>query len=238
MTTAQMFQWLSKKLYPDGRAFRMQEDGYLYRLHRALNLTFARTKTDAEQILYDILPDNANFDIDTARKWYRRLGLYDSGSVTLADMKKAIAQKLSFPLTPLNKRHPAFIQAQLQAAGFNVYVYRNKFSDGMGGWITKTPQDILGISTGYATLGGFSLGEANLGSTWADDGISIVHNYIEESLDEGAVDGSNYNCTFFIAGATVDSFADVSAARKIEFRQLLLKLKAQHMVGIMFINYV
>lgn len=229
-------QWLSKELYPTGRAFRVPENGVLYRLHRSLNLNFADAYKDATQILNDILPDSSLFTIDDAHDWYRRLGLYDSGTVSLDDMKLAITQKLSFPLTPLNKQNYLFIQQQLRAAGFDVYVYENRFSDGMGGYITKTPGEILGVPYGLAQYGAFQYGETDFGGF--TDGVTKIANYIEESGDAGFVVGSNYKSTFYISSNSLTTFASVLAVRKTEFRQLLLKLKPLQTLGFLFINYV
>jgi hypothetical protein len=151
-------------------------------------------------------------------------------------MKAAILQKMSFPITPLNRQSLEFIQAQLRAAGFDVYLYQNRFSDG-GGYITKTASDVLGIPAGSARLGGFSLGELNLGSEYIDDGITLAVNYIEEEKDAVFAIGPHYRNTFFVAGSDITTFADVPASRKIEFRQLLISLKCAEMCAILFVNY-
>lgn len=228
---------MSQKLYPTGRAFRMKEEGTFYKLHQALNSVLAGTYADANQILNDILPDNADFDINDAHDWYRRLGLYDSGTVSLTDMKKAIAQKLSFPQVPLNKQHWQYIQDQLQAAGFNVYIYANRWPDGLGGYTTRTPGQVLGTvgmqaMYGYSQYGTFQYGQADTSK------ISIIANYLEEEKDAVFDFGSNLRHTFFVADASPGVFASVPAARKIEFRQLLMKLKRAEMAGFLFVNYV
>jgi hypothetical protein len=241
MTQEQQLQQLSQMLYPQGRAFRMPEQSELYQFHRALNVVFSQTKTDADQILNDILPDNNAFDIDDAHDWYRRLWLYDSGSVLLADMKAAIRQKQSFPLTPLDKQHYQYIEDQLHAAGFTtVFVYENRFDDGAGNWITKSPSELLSQPVANAELGAFNLGEANLGSTLAEYGISIIANYLEEDKDAGFDFGDNLRSTFYIGSALLVSGAlvDIPAARKLEFRQLLMKLKPAQTAGFLFVNYV
>lgn len=238
MTIAQTLQWLSQKLYPTGRVFRMPEGSIFYRLPRAINLQFARTYGDAVQILNDILPDNPSFTIDDAHDWYRRLGIYDSGSVPLADMKLAIAQKLSFPVTPLNKQNYLYIQGQLRAAGFDVYVYENRFPNGMGGYETRTPAQVLGASASIQAMYGFiQYGQTQYGRV-SPNQITKIANYIEEVKDASFNVGSNYRSTFYIAGATVDAFTTVPASRKIEFRQLTLKLKPAQTMGFLFVNYI
>lgn len=210
--------------------------GYLYRLHRALNLEYARLYNAATGMLYALLPDNEFFTLDDARAWYRRWGMYDSGSVSLTDMMAAIRQRASWPVTPLNKQNYLFIQEQLRAAGFDVYVYPNRFPDGMGGYVAKTPAEVLGTPIGRAVLGNFDLGQLNLAASYAEAGITTIINYLEEDKEVGYV--IHNESSFFIAGATITTLANVPAPRKIEFRQLILRLKAQEMAAFLFVNFV
>lgn len=228
---------VAKGLQPDGWAFSVPGMGAMHKLYRALTSDniggFGRLYGDITGLQDSILPDNANFTIDDARSWYRRLGLFDSGSVPLADMKAAIAQKMSWPGTPLNKQNYLYIQEQLRAAGFDVYVYENRFFPGP---VTKTPSEILGIAAGDAVLDTFELDELELDSSWIDAGITIVMNYLEEEKDaDFAI--TEYRSTFYIAGDPIATFANVPLARKTEFRQLILKLKSAPIAAILFVNY-
>lgn len=246
MSFVDTFVKLSKQLLPGGRAFKMPPSGddspptvgMLEVLHRALARSESRVYEAGLSIFDSMLPDNDNFTADDATDWERRLALYSAPGTSLADRKAAIKVKMRYPGNTAARQHYAFIQAQLRDAGFDVYVYENRFLEGSPpGYITKTPAEVLGIAAGNASLGGFSLGELNLGSQWADDGITIVANYLEEALDAEYGFDDNLRATFFIAGATVSTFANVSAVRKVEFRKLLLELKPLHAVGYLFINY-
>jgi len=208
--------------------------GFFYRLNRALSVSIAACYSAAIGVQDAMMPDNPNFTIDDAHDWYRRLGIYDSGLVSLSDMKLAIAQKQSFPVTPLNRQGRAFIEQQLQAAGFNVYVYENRFPDGMGGYITMTPDEILSTLPIGDEYGDSEYGDSEYGSDYSNK----IVNYLEESKDALFVVGSNYRSTFFVGGNPIGTFADVPEARKIEFRQLLLTLKQAQLCGFLFINYV
>jgi hypothetical protein len=209
--------------------------GIMYRLYRALSLEFGRLWAAVVNVQDAALPDNPNFTIEDAHRWYARLGLYDSGAVSLSDMKMAITQKMSWAVTPLDKQRYLFIQGQLQAAGFDVYVYENRF---LPGPTTKTVAEVLGIPVGRAVYGSFHYGEVDYNETYATAGVSLLANYIEDEKDATFSIGSNYRSTFFVAGATIDTFADVPESRHIEFRQLLLQLKPAQTVGFLFINYV
>ncbi len=259
--------WVLKRFYPPGRAwwmplpkqtgsyitdeagnvitdeagnFLVTEDysatgGIWYRLHRALTIQFAIAYRAALGTQDFQLPDNANFTLYDAQQWYRRLGIYDSGSVSLADMKLAInAWWSNYNATLRNKQHYTYIQGQLQAAGFNVNIYENRFFPGP---VTMSPDEVLGFAAGDSELEAFELDEVELNETWLMEGITLCNQYLEEGRDIETVI-TNLRSTFYIADpADITTFAEIPAARKTEFRQLLIKLKPAHTVGILFVNY-
>lgn len=227
---------LTRQLLPGGRAWKAHEGGVMDALIRARARSKARVWNDALAVLDSILPDNANFTADDATDWERRLGIASGGAaVPLADRKLAILRKLNHPGTIKARQNYRYIEAQLRAAGFDVHVYENRFDDGGGGYITKTPGEVLGENYGIARYGMFQYGQTNYGGY--DAGVTKIVNYMEEAKDEQFIIGSNYRSTFFIAGDTVDAFADVDADRKREFRQLVLMLKPMQMCAFCFINY-
>lgn len=222
-------------LYPKGRAFIMPFNGISDRLHKVFAQYESQAVEDAEAVMYGLLPDNSNFSADDATEWERRLGIYSSSAVALDDRKKAILRKLNHPGTVKARQNYRYIEAQLQAAGFNVKVYENRFPDGLGGFITKTPQEIIGISGALRALYSTSLhyGQVRYGLQYSNK----VANFIDELKDATFAIGSNYRSTFYIAGNTVSTFADVPEVRKNEFRQLILQLKPTQTVGLLFVNY-
>lgn len=237
MSLADTLLSLKKQLYPDSRAFKMPPNSIFERLHKALALSEAAAWEDVTGILNSILPDNDNFTEYDAIQWCRRLGLIYNADVPLADTKAQILQKMAYPGMDNPPRQAAsFLEYQLRQAGFDVYVYENRFFEG-GEWITKTPSEILGAGVGSSILDTFELGEAELDGTWADAGITILANFLEEDKDAD-FDILNYRRTFFIAGETIDTFANVSTERKEQFRQMLLQLKPAQTIGILFVNYI
>lgn len=225
---------LTRQLYPTGRAFRMRENGILYRMHRALAISEAQAYQDMLSTLDSILPDNDNFTTDDATAWERRLGLITNGAVPLADRKMAILRKINHPGTVPARENYRFLQKQLRDAGFDVYVFENRFSDGMGGYTTQNPLTITGgvgaISPQYGQL---QYGNFQYGTIYGNK----VVNYLDEILDRPFAIGSNLKSTFFIGGPYM-SFANVDADRKLEFRQIILRTKPVQTVGFLFINYV
>ena len=290
MSVSDVLQWLSAKLYPNGRAFRVpesdnaqavytSEDGYgyssedgvsnyanesgykllkgfLFTLHKSINRTFTRAWGDLKQVYSDIFPNDPNFTIDDAHDWYRRFGMYDSGSVSLPAMKLALLQRMSWPQVPLNRQNYLYIQQQLQAAGFPVYVFENRWWNGSD-WVTKSPSSFVGTLSGVALCASATrVGMYRCGQDYTNN-LKCV-NYLEQVGDSGFDVGANYRCVFFISSATFGGgtrvssgtrvgsathigantlYARVPLARKQEFKQLLIKLKPAHTVGYLFVNY-
>lgn len=227
---------LSKNLYPNARAFTTPAGGTLFRLHRALALSEERAYNDALAVMNSILPDTNNFTAADATDWERRLGIAAAPSTPLATRKQAITRKMNHPGTQVVRQHYDYIQAQLQAAGFPVTIYENKFPDGSGGYITKTPQQILGYSSGNAVHATATQHKTALhhGGQFSNK----IVNSVDELPDFGFNIGSNYYSTFYVAGASLTTFVSIPVARKAEFRQLILQLKPAQTVGFLFINYV
>lgn len=227
---------LTKQLYPKGRAFKMPVGGDLEKLHLALRVSETQAFNDAKSILFDLLPDNDNFTSDDATDWEGRLGMITNTAVALSDRKLAIQRKLNYPGVNKARGSHLSIEEQLQAAGFNVYVYENRFSNYPDGYITRDPVDVYGTSAIIQDLnhGEFNHGEENHGGIYNN----IIANSITQAGDIGFDIGGNFRKTFFIGGTPIGTYADVPAEREEEFRQLILRLKPQQTVGFLFINYV
>src|SRR5690606_15605274 len=123
---------------------------------------------------------------------------------------------------------------QLRAAGFDVYLHENRFAVYPDGFETQNPFD--NWPTGWINnqLGDFQFGDAQLGSIYPD----VVVNHLEVERDQLFNIGSNFRSTFFVAGENVGDYANVDENRRIEFRQLILKLKPVQTYGFLFVNYI
>lgn len=227
---------LTKQLYPTGRAWKIPDFSDFAKLHLGLQVSENKAYNDAVAILNSILPDNDNFTEDDATDWERRLGLIYSPLVPLATRKLAIIRKLNQPGAAPAKSNWRYLQEQLQAAGFNVYVYENIF-DGYpyGTRITMTPMALSGDSSFFAKnrYGQRNYGQINYGGRYAN----FVANHIDEVRDWEFNIGANLRSTFFIGGSPLGTFANVDALRKDEFRQLILTLKPVQTVAFLFIHY-
>ena len=253
---------LTDQLYPSGRAYKGPPDGWRDRLHKSMAAVEAQAYSDNLATLNAILPDNDLFTEQDATDWERRLGLITNSAVSLSDRKLAILRKMNHPGTIKARQHYLYLQGQLQAAGFDVYVHENRFDDGSGGLVTIDVAQFIGEGIDeIATHGDAEHGEIEHGDattvypelfTFAEHGEiqhgetqhggwsfnELVANEISAEADFGFDTGSNLRSTFFIGGEVPGTFADVDADREAEFRQLILRIKPVQTVGFLLINYV
>lgn len=226
-TLAQTLLRLTKRLYPTGRAWRLPNDRVFERIHRALAVSEAQAYEAATSgILNTILPDNDNFTEEDASVWERRLAIIASSSTPLVDRKAAIGRKYAHPGNIAARQHQAYLEGQLQRAGFNVFVHEN---------LTGQSPDSL-VSADALTFGdedAFFGAETVLGGST----VQQVVNSLDSVIDNSFLPGSDLRNSFFIGGQTLGTTANVPAVRETEFRQLILTLKPAQMVAFLFINY-
>lgn len=229
---------LTKSFYPKGRAFRLSKNSTIEKVHKALAISENIAYTSTLSILNSILPDNGNFTVEDATDWERRLGLITNQSTALSDRKLAILRKMNHPGTIKARQHYLYVQGQLQDAGFDVYVYENRFLE-LGVYVTKTPDEIIGAALSNQAVHGFDgtfleHGQVQHGGSFDEK----IANSIDKEIDAVFDIGSNYRSTFFIGGPTLGSFANISSSREIEFRQLVLKLKPVQSIAYIFTNFI
>lgn len=248
MFSTQQLLHFTKRLFPKGSAFKFRADGAVDKLLSGVAETNARCFTDVQSIYDSLMPDNANFTIEDAAAWEKKLGIVQAPGVGLHDRKAAIAQKLFYPTSYAPRQHHLFIQEQLRAAGFDVYVHLNPLGLSPEQILSPLPavmhsddleHDNSVEHSGYALVSAqhsssFEHGSAfQHGSTFDD----VVVNHIDRDRDASYLFANNYRFTFYIAGSTMPDFAEVSSARKDEFRQLILQLKPIHTQAYLFVNY-
>lgn len=240
---------LTKQLYPKGRAFKMPKGSFFESVHTAMARIERDAYEDALSTLDSILPDNDNFTEDDATAWERRLGLINGSGIELADRKLSIRRKMNFPGEQPARQHWTFLQSQLQAAGFEVYVYENP--DNLG------PEDVLFFEglLGDGQLSDYQLGdpttqydylfkELELGDVQLGDNQlggkefrNKVVSHIDGTLDDDFIIGSSYRACFYVGGTPFGTVATVPEERKNEFRELILRIKPVQTVGLLLIRY-
>lgn len=224
---------LTRQLYPTGRAFRAPFGGVMDRLHRGLAQSEARVYADATGVLDAVLPDNDGFTADDATDWERRLGLITNESLDLATRKAVIIRKMNHPGTIPARQNYRYLEGQLQASGFNVFVYENRFPTGGGSYETMTPGELGGVGV-EAQYGMYQYGEFQYG----EDFPYKVANSLDADVDLGFDHGSLLRRTFFIGADPLGTYANVDATREPEFRELIMKIKPAQTVAFLFVNYV
>lgn len=223
---------LAKQLYPTGRSFRMPKSGVRERVQRALSGGDEYLLNNAYGILDSILPDNPNFTSEDATRWEERLGMIVNPQVDLEDRKLAIRRKMNHPGTIIARQSRDYIQDQLRAAGFDLYVYENinqidpltYFGLPTSGLAIHAP-DVYHMSTDLYH-GSYLL--------WND----VVANNIDFEKDIFFNIGANLSCTFYICSATQGEFANVEAIRREELRKLILSVKPTQTIAYLGINYI
>ncbi len=225
---------LTKRLYPTGRAFRIPYGGVWDKLHRA----FATVENEAVQegiaILDAVLPDNDNFTSDDATAWEKRLGLIVDTSKSLEDRKEGIKRKLNHPGAIPARQNYRYLERELRAANFDVYVYENRFDDGSGGLETRTVSDLIGSSGSTQNqLGMNQLGQAQLGTAYYKKAAWSLDDK-DKYFDVGTIQ----HRAFFISGNPITTEATVDASREQEFRELIMKVKPAQTVAWLLVNYV
>jgi hypothetical protein len=213
---------LTRQLLPKGRAFKMPAGGFFESLEKGICKSEARLRNDALSIYDSILPDNDNFTAQDATDWEIRLGLIVNEALELESRKLAIKRKLNYPGTISGRQSASFLEAQLRAAGFDVYVHEN--------YPTTDPDFWESFQFGDVEFGAYEFGGK------IETGKIIV-NYIDEYTDSLFAIGSNLKFTFFIGGFYLGDTASVDSLRKDEFRQLILKIKPAHTVGLLYVTY-
>lgn len=216
---------LVKQLYPTGRAFKHNKgtDAYKYQNGRAA--VYADAFDDAVAVLNAILPDNDGFTSADATRWEQRLGMIVNESVPLSDRKQAIQQKMNHPGEIPARQSADYLQAQLQAAGFDLYVYQNTLA------VYPDYYDPSGLTEWEH--GQWEHGELQHGAAWGD----VVYNNLDYTKDIPFSYRTVLTGTFFVGGPTIGSFANVSEDRREELRRLILQLKPCEALGFLFITY-
>lgn len=235
MTSQAKIQKLTRQLYPTGRAFRNPDESDSSKLIQGLAAGESRAYDDMLSTLNALIPDNSGFSSDDATDWERRLGLVSNPAVSFTDRKLAILRKMAHPGEIKARQHYLYLEGQLRAAGFDVYVHENRIPTYPDGYETANPYTLYG-STGWVSQmhGVFLHGEISHGLYYND----MIVNSIDPDVDAAFDVGSNNRSTFFVGGQTMGTFADVDADRRTELRWLILRIKPAQMVGFLFLNYI
>jgi len=235
MSTLDKIMKLTRQLYPTGRAWKLPFQGFFEQLHAGLAVSEADAHDDAVSTLDSILPDNPRFTEQDATDWERRLGMITNEATPLEDRKLAIQRKMAAPGTNPAKAHYLYIEQQLQAAGFTVYVHENLIPLYPSGFDSVGPYTLYGSSNlEYVEYDDQQYNGASYGQKYNN----LIVQKLDKEQDNAFDSGATLRTSFFIGGQTLGTYANVDATREEEFRKLIISLKQPQTVGYLFINFV
>jgi hypothetical protein len=248
-----------EKLLPKGKAFKLPFQNDLYKFHQA-----QAKEPNRLCAFFDDVRDSGtppNIPVDALPDWETFLGLPFNSLLTDAERNERILGKL----TAVGGQGPDYIQDQMQAAGFPVYVYENNPSMGAREFITllgdtgiQMNDYQLGDFTDRinpATLGGILLANPPvwlnikdyLGSSLGDTNIQMNDYELGEFSqtlifeDEYSIpaDSTTFVFFWFLAGpGGIYDFVDIPADREEDFKSLVYQLKPAHTWCIAQVNFV
>jgi hypothetical protein len=230
MSIFEILLFLTKRLYPTGRVFRVSKDSTIEKVHRGLIASEQEVYEAALDVLNSILPDNDFFTEEDATNWERRLAIRSNQFTDLEDRKLAILRKYESPGDIPARQHYLYLERALNQVGFEVFVFEQTKP-------VPTPPANLAFYTGASTIQlgqGIQLGQLEAGGIEVD----LIANFIDEERDKEFIPGADLKHTFFVGGQVFGEGAEVPAARRDEFRQLILQVKPLQTVGFLLINYV
>lgn len=222
------FKALSSQLLPTGRAWWLKLGSVIQLTFEALSLSESRVFSSVINLQADFIPDSDKFSEHALVNWETVFAIAPSGGIE--DRKNVVYQRMAFPSDVLARQSRYFIEMQLQLAGFDVYVFENRFPDGGGGYEPVDPQP---------ALHDVSVHDEQVHDGTGFGNYSIIANSLAPSGDASfKVTGDELRSTFFIGGPIFGDQANVSIQRERELRELVLKLKPAQTVVFALINYI
>ena len=248
-----------QKLLPKGRAFRLPFENDLYKFHQAQAKEPERICDFYIDVRKSGIPPNV--PVDALDDWDTFLGLPANSNLTDSERNERALGKL----TAVGGQGPDYIQDQLQAAGFPVFVYENDPAAGAREYITLLGD--TGIEMNDFQLGDFTdrINPASLtGFLLANPPIYFNEiDYLKSMLNDTNIEMDDFqlgdfttslikefeyviptnSATFiffwFLAGpGGIYDFVDIPADRQTDFESLVYQLKPAHTWVIAQINLV
>lgn len=237
-----------KHLLPTGRAWSLIKDKSLRKFFEALAPAVSESpRTFADDLYGDIFPDTTR----QLTEWEKQFGLTRAPS--LSDRQRR--DRLIAKWRDHGGQSPSYIQDTLRANGFNVYVHEwwEPGSEPAPGEISQATarNPLLVINADYLTLIPMvDCGEplAQCGEEFAEAGnyvgrfgYPLVNKFIYDSDDVGYTvpsDPELWPFFMYVGGEQYGDVAEVPAARRYEFEELLLRIRpAQLWIGVI-VRYV
>lgn len=235
-----MFLRIFKHLLPNAKAWRITIDKNLRRFFEGLTGTGEDVKEFYDDIYDDIDPDTTR----QLAEWEAQFGLFP-GNLTEQERR----DRLDATWKATGGQSPSYIQATLQAAGFDVYVHEwwepigGRSGGSVDGDVTPTvrnPLVVLNDGTGVILFvagdGVTSMVDGAIeavdGAVGGPTGYALVNNILGDNIIANVP--ANFPYFLYIGGQTFPDHATVPGSRRGEFETLCLKTcPAQQWLGIL-----
>lgn len=235
-----------KHLLPTGRAWTLTTQKTLRKFFEALESLVTGPQGAADKVFLDLFPSTTT----QLSAWETQFGV---GQIRLPEAERRT--RLAAAWQDVGGQSPAYIQDQLQAHGFNVFVH-DWWVPGteptIGTDTPATPRNPLSVlNPQYGTaIPGVDCGEAlaACGESFAvcgnfsgNVGYPLVNKFVYDSDEIGytvSSDPLTWPYFMYVGGAVYGEAATVPATRRFEFEALLLKIRpAQLWIGVI-VRYV
>ncbi len=236
-----------KHLLPTGRAWTLTVEKTLRKFFDALAPETEKPREFADDIFLDIFPATTR----NLSAWENQFGLFNN---KLSEAQRRT--RLEVAWRDVGGQSPAYIQAQLQANGFNVFIHEwwvpgTEPAVGVHGTPTvRNPLSVLnpryllvvlGVDCGeeLAACGEelAACGEELAGSV----GYPLVNKFVYDSDIIGYTvpsDPTKWPFFMYVGGPNFGDIAEVPAIRRFEFEALLLKIRPAHLWIGVIVRYV
>lgn len=236
-----------KHLLPTGRAWTITADKTLRKFFESLVDLVSNPRDAADAVYSDIFPSTTR-ELD---KFESQFGI---GQITLPEAQRR--ERLAAAWRDVGGQSPAYIQGQLRANGFDVYVHewwQPGTEPTVGTNTAATPRNPLTVlnPTYGAVMPGVDCGEelAACGEAFAEcgnhlaglEGYPLVNKFVYDSDDIGytiSSDPETWPFYMYVGGENFGDVAEIPAFRRYEFEALILRIRpTQLWIGVI-VRYV
>ena len=235
-----------KHLLPTGRAWTITVEKSLRKFFEALAPETEKPRGYYDNIYSDLFPDTTQ----NLALWETQFGLFNN---RLSEAQRRA--RLVAAWRDIGGQSPSYIQGQLQANGFNVFIHewwepgtepavntvgtptvRNPLS-------VLNPQYLLNIPMVDCGEELAACGEefAECGNFVGGVGYPLVNKFVYDSDIIGYTvpsDSTKWPYFMYVGGPNFGDIAEVPAARRFEFEALLLKIRPAHLWIGVIVRYV
>ncbi len=233
-----------KHLLPDARAWRLTIEKTLRAFFEGLA---AGAPTDAREYIDDVYDDLLPPTTRELTEWEQQFGLIEASTDAARRLNIAAAW------AETGGQSPSYIQGQLQAAGFNVFIY--DWWSSASPYVPRDPrlhtnQPLIGsvrcsafpsqtrCNSGLDAFGNPISGQGRCNAFLSNEIFYIVNDTLRNDAPPRVPDDSDFWPFFlYFASVTFPTPAQVPNDRRAEFERLVLKLTPTQNWKVLLVDY-